>query len=317
MSTFFLHNCVPDSSPEEIQEAFRKAFSGLQILETKLNGDDEILVATLPEPNLQQFGNTYLPTLTYTEDKDFQTYIYSKLSRYPAETEMINDIQTSDKTEEDKERSIEEELINSLNYELLGKDAMYIALAKKADWISFSLPLHAELKTNILQLSHRDTKAILSVENYYGENNSFAHNLLIERKESRLSRYEQLLTIILKGWNIVPHNDFTTTFATLSAETQQGVLDLIKSARNEDMLLPCRPDGKRLKKCDVANNKYVYELRTQNYDGMRIFLDQEGASLFLIDIGFKSDYPSKNAQTKALKKAAAKALSLKAKHNSM
>ncbi len=189
---------------------------------------------------------------------------------------------------------------------------MYLALAKESKWIAFSLPLHNVLKENFLHLLHNQTQNILSIENYCGLNNSFLLNLLSERRKMMMDAHEQLLDV-LKNWTVVEHEEFKNKFYDIATEVQEGIVNLFKGAKDSNMLVPCRPDGKRIKKCDVAQNRSVYELRTQNFDGLRIYFDQQGESLFLLDFGFKSNYPTTNAQTKALKKAAAKSIGLKAR----
>jgi hypothetical protein len=165
-------------------------------------------------------------------------------------------------------------------------DALNLAIVHQKRGFIASLPLHVDLKQNLLTLIPQSKAAPINIHNLYGEDSNtkwieLQINLL---KIVQLSNLNQLYSIYHK---VVIDKNCQKAFEDLMQNQQKAVLEHFERAKKRNLPTPFAADGTLIK--HVSSEKTtVYELRIRHQPEFRVYFQETPEVLYLAKIGWKA-----------------------------
>lgn len=181
----------------------------------------------------------------------------------------------------------------SIEINAVSHDAINAKIVQENGGILFTLPLHNDLKKNILSISSGENQAF-EVINQYGHdsNTQFISDFIQGDLVKRLNGFEKLMAIV---GECAYNERFKRDFENLTFDTQTFLLKEIQHAINRKAKTRFYPDGKLIK--DVTPDKEtkirVFELRIFSPVAVRCYFFETSTKIYFGSIEGK---PKKKVQ---------------------
>ncbi len=293
---YFLFNseAVPQSQNKVV---FTKLFQNTLLEFQKLNEHTllnvEKGIVTEKLPSEISLGNFSLKDVIETlSSKELRTIAYSIFTKYPVEANITID---------------NEELFLKMDcYVVVDSEeypALYLSYVAAQDEFAFSVPIHKDLETNIINLHIRGQVGgqTMPLHNLYGEeqNTKVIADRLLYLALEKQSLFEQLKTILS---NPIFPDSFEKVFLSSSISEQQSIVEMFKRAIERNLQTPLAPDTKIIKDVSPPLPKRkctVYELRVYSPVALRVYFHEAEDQVYLASIEKKSNADQNNDIKKA------------------
>jgi hypothetical protein len=293
MHKFYFNDCLPVCSN---QHDFIEHLSNTLTEFSKLSSEDlriEKAVITDNLPSTMYYGNTFslAESIEGIKDGVLKRLAYTYFNKYPVQDYFgtNEDVDTELLTHDYK---IE---VNNESY-----SATNLAVVKHNNGFAFTVPLHEDLKVNLLRLkAQSDEGSNLEVHSLYGatENIDAIRVEIIRLNSQSFSNIEKLKLTL---GNCELSSGFEKAFSRIGNLAQQSIIEDFEKAKKRESTTPFFPDTRIIKDVSPSQAKCkVLELRVNSPFALRVYFNEGQNTVFVSSIGYKSD----NHQNKDIKKA--------------
>ena len=286
MHKFYFNECLPPlPNGVNLQEVFESTINVFTKLlkDESLQIEKSVITHTSPK-DILICGKQLEQLIGSISDKDYRTNAFGYFTRYP-----INDLYDD---------SWDDELLEK-EHDFLGLNAINLAIARKSEWILYTLPINACLKKD--KLAFNSDEIVLETENWYGEKPSseYIRQLLTRLNVKIESEFDDLKLLLGKCY-VSPF--FEKDFRVSQPDVQRLIIEKFKEAKNRNMLFPCKTDDNLIKQCKGKGNENTYELRFGALGGIRVYFSTINNEVYIGGMGKKSSSVGEE-QSSDIKKA--------------
>lgn len=277
MVQFYFKDLIPTSYVGDYVQEFEASFRQYIHL-TRLRPECiEHSIITDRMPSDIHIQNETLRELIFKiSDKDILKLAISAFSKYP-----INDYLSSDIWEEDP---LEWE------YKFEGQVVEDLYLVSRMGWILLSIPVVDYLKTNTINITHKDKQELsIQIHNSYGQNFNYVLSVIDEINGYKKSAIEELKEDVFKDYNCVISKEFEQNYANQQDPARRLINKNLKSYKENGWLFPqVKADDVHIKYCQGKEVEGLYEGRSRTWNGLRIYFEVESNTIYLGDVQTKA-----------------------------